>query len=300
MRRRLGFTLIELLVVIAIIAVLVALLLPAVQQAREAARRSQCRNNLKQWGLAMHNYEEINRMLPFASTNNRRHTFVVSLWPQLDQLALFDKYDFNTHFYLPPNTVTNSLSGVIANRLPIYSCPSDREGIWQGDAYWRARGSYVVSWGDRTRPWTTTPTNKAAFGWTNDNIANPQSTRFRDFTDGLSNCLLMAEILMAKTDTAYDMRGDFLNDDGNFSNHQFMTINTPNGGVDVNICVVTNDAAMPCIAGANKHATARSRHVGGVHALFGDGVVRLVGDNVDLATWRSLSTIDGSESISDY
>ena len=149
-RRRLGFTLIELLVVIAIIAVLVALLLPAVQQAREAARRSQCRNFLKQWGLAFHNYEETNKMLPFGAITTPRHTFVVSLWPQMDQQTMFDKYDFSTGFWQPPNTIFGTTNGVIAAKLPYYFCPSDNSGLWQGDNYLRSRGSYVVSWGNNT------------------------------------------------------------------------------------------------------------------------------------------------------
>ena len=297
--RRAGFTLIELLVVIAIIAILIALLLPAVQQAREAARRSQCKNNLKQWGLAMHNYTDQNKMFPFGATANPRHTFVVSLWPQLDQAALFKQYNFSTPFFLPPNTITNTMNGVMAAQLPLYRCPSDRVGLWMADIYWRPRGNYVVSWGNNTRPWTVAPTTKAAFGWANDNSTTPQVTKLSTFTDGTSTSLLMSEVIMATADNHWDGRGDFLNDDGSFVNFQFMTINTPNSGIDVNQCV-TNAPPTPCIAGANRHNAARSYHTGGVHSLMADGGVRFMANNISIRTWRALSSINGSEPVGEF
>ena len=200
------------------------------------------------------------------------------------------------------NKAVAELGGNIAQVLEDLGAVLSRRTSYEvlNEIYWRARGSYAVSWGDRTRPWTTTPTSRGAFGWTNDNPATPQATKFRDFTDGLSNCLLMSEVLLPRIDATWDGRGDFLNDDGNFANFQFMTINTPNSGVDVNQCVASGDPAMPCVAGAQRHDAARSRHVGGVHTLIGDGTVRFVSDNIDLATWRGLSTIDGSEVVGDY
>ena len=298
--RRRAFTLIELLVVIAIIAVLIALLLPAVQQAREAARRSQCKNNFKQWGLAMHNYADQWAMLPFGATGTPRHTFVVSVWPQLDQIALYKQYNFSNPFWQPPNTITSTMSGVIATKLPIYYCPSDRTGAtWQADIYWRARGNYAVSWGNNTRPWTVAPTSKSAFGWNNDNAATPQITRFANIQDGTSTSLLMSEVIMATSDSHWDGRGDFLNDDGAFANFEFMTINTPNSGIDVNQCV-TNIAPTPCIAGANRHSAARSFHTGGVHVLMADGASRFISNNISLSTWRALSSINGREPSGEF
>src|SRR5580765_3279733 len=97
--KRPAFTLIELLVVIAIIGVLVALLLPAVQSAREASRRSQCSNHIKQWTLGFHNYHDTNQTLPSASKNNMRHVWVYSMWPFVEQQAIYNAYSQETHFY---------------------------------------------------------------------------------------------------------------------------------------------------------------------------------------------------------
>ncbi len=306
--RRRGFTLIELLVVIAIIAVLIALLLPAVQQAREAARRTQCKNQLKQWGLAMHNYHDTANVLPFAATVTPRHTFIVSLWPYLDQAPLYNAYNFGLGFWQSPNCVQNALTGVIAAKLPIYSCPSDKSGYWQGDTYWRSRGSYVVSWGNVTRPQIAAPVSRAPFGYFNDNSATPRSSRFADFTDGTSNTLLMSEILMARNDAAagpWDIRGDVFNDDTNFVSFQFMTLNTPNSKTpDINNncgpAAANTDPMMPCSGGGNQQVIARSRHIGGVHVLMGDGAVRFVSNNLNLATWQALGTMDGGEVLGDF
>src|SRR5690606_29045010 len=126
-QRRQGFTLIELLVVIAIIAVLIALLLPAVQQAREAARRSQCKNNLKQLGLAMHNYLDVHGVFPFGqiyfttrpsgATDSRVSWFWMIL-PFVEQSAVYSKLDFTVPTYSSPNSSVNTTP------MPGFYCPS--------------------------------------------------------------------------------------------------------------------------------------------------------------------------------
>lgn len=132
-RRQRGFTLIELLVVIAIIAVLVALLLPAVQQAREAARRTQCRNNLKQMGLAMHNYEGTYKRFPSSGESTDESTnptvrrffpcgFFVAILPLIDQASIANQWNFNVHYTMPPN---GGPGGLASTTIPSYICPSN-------------------------------------------------------------------------------------------------------------------------------------------------------------------------------
>ncbi len=131
--KRAGFTLIELLVVIAIIGVLIALLLPAVQKVREAANRAKCTNNLKQWTLAMHLHHDGHGTLPYAKKNNPRTTWVVQLWPYIEQDNLYRQYDFRVGFWEPPNCLAYATDGPVARPVPIYLCPSDR-GIPGQDA----------------------------------------------------------------------------------------------------------------------------------------------------------------------
>jgi prepilin-type N-terminal cleavage/methylation domain-containing protein len=302
--RKLGrdaFTLIELLVVIAIIAILIALLVPAVQKVREAAARTQCQNNLKQWGLAMHNYHDAQKKLPYASHNTPRRAWPTLLWPYIEQAGLFKDYDPNVGFHQPPNIVASTMNGVCANIVPTYYCPSDRVGAkWQGDTFWRARGNYVVNWGPITQPFTApAPTAWAPFGYKDFSSANqPRTTRLIEITDGSSNTLLMSETSMAFNDKDADIRGDILNDGGSLPCNQFMTLNTPNAGLDKLGAWCVNTPQLPCATGTPTHKTARSKHgPGGVNVLLGDGVVRYVADTIQLTTWQALSTMNGNEVI---
>ena len=306
---RSGFTLVELLVVIAIIGVLVALLLPAVQAAREAARRTSCINKLRQWGLAVHNHHDSLGYIPQGNQNNPRRVWVVLVWPYVESGSMYAQFDQTQHFYLPPNTVTSTTNGIYAKTAPLYYCPSDRmNAIWKGDIYYRARGSYVINWGNQAVPYNAADTAQdpgkgiAPFGY-EDNASGslPRKVRLANFTDGTSNTLLISEIIMAGNDSDFDIRGDWLNDDRPCT--QFMTINTPNSGTDVSpYCnAATYPKNPPCTTtgSGNSYKAARSKHPGGVNALIGDGATRFFTNSVSITNWRALGTMDGGEVISE-
>jgi prepilin-type processing-associated H-X9-DG protein/prepilin-type N-terminal cleavage/methylation domain-containing protein len=312
-----AFTLVELLVVIAIIGTLVGLLLPAVQQSRESARRSQCVNNLKQWGVAMHNHHDALKALPYGQNRVNppgseaskpgqgavRRTFVVSLWPYLEQSDLFSAYDPNKGWYdMTTNSSGRTNQSLGATQAPHYYCPSDRPGaMWKANVYVFCRSNYVTNHGPST---FFAGERKAPFGWTySGGWSNyiPYRTNFKDVTDGTSKTLLMSEIRMTPTDASGDLRGCTMNDQGT---PWFMAVATPNSGSDQTntpgaVCNNTETRDMPCNVGLNAAVAARSRHPGGVNVVMCDGAVRFFDDSIDLATWAALSTMNGGEQINE-
>ena len=299
-RRRLAFTLVELLVVIAIIGILVGLLLPAVQAAREAARRMQCSNNIKQWSLAFHNFESAYKKFPKGSSNGgtlKRQTWVMYVWAYVEQTNLHNQNNFAQHFYLQPGTIGNTMNGLCGKRVAAYLCPSDTGTIDQNVGFYqRTRGNYVVNWGNSWYGQNPQPTALAPFYSVNGARSNPGVVKFGSITDGTSNTLLLSEYLMAKSANDNDWRGDIHNDDGVFRFHTLLTPNTSSPDIILNGWYqVTNDPAMPAATGNQQRNAARSRHTGGVNASLFDGSVRFVSNSIALAPWQAMGTMNGGE-----
>ena len=306
-----GFTLIELLVVIAIIAVLISLLLPAVQSAREAARRAHCVNNLKQIGLAMHNYHDIVGALPGSYLVYGQTSFsaLSMTLPQMEQANLFNALNFSLAYDQPANdTVRNA-------DVSAFICPSDFPNPLKARGaqtnYMADMGSWIV-WQAATGPNANMAPPDGAF------FAN-SSTRFGAITDGLSNTGMFSERVMAdgsnaiispKSDvffspaaptTLADAVRDcqavdttslssqfplFLGAPWTLGQHVFQHVTPPN----TRSCgfFTALRASMP----------PSSRHPGGVNMLLGDGSVRFVKDTINIDVWRALGTIRGGEVIS--
>lgn len=220
-RKRKAFTLIELLVVIAIIAILIALLLPAVQQAREAARRTQCKNDFKQLGLAIHNYHDVFGTIPLGSTISnattaagtgnefRRFSPHLALLPFIEQSAL---YDSSVSSLAPDggnDAPWNEGVPCVTARLPYLLCPSDSESSIDGN---KAKTNYMFSHGDdaidQNPAWAGNNGNGLrGFFVSIKNNGQGGNRRFRDVTDGLSNTIAMGERITAKAGADTVKRG---------------------------------------------------------------------------------------------
>ena len=313
--KRTGFTLIELLVVIAIIAILIALLLPAVQQAREAARRTQCRNSLKQIGLAMHNYLDVFGTFPpgyisttmgnTAATQNTHWAWGSMVLPYIDQAPLYNKYDINS----PMSATTGNNATIRSTVIPGYMCPSDantntRLNRWNGGGALWARGNYGANLGKQlggnlTQWLGISSAQRGAMGL-------GMGAKVRDFTDGQSNTVMVWEMRVGIGDQ--DPRGTWAMGRygtslvaGCQNEGDCPGINTPNNGSDdVFGCNSVPAQGMGCWNGGDGQVSPRSFHVGGVHALLGDGSVKFISENLDFNTHRYISSIAGGETVSDF
>jgi prepilin-type N-terminal cleavage/methylation domain-containing protein/prepilin-type processing-associated H-X9-DG protein len=285
-QRRRGFTLIELLVVIAIIAILIALLLPAVQQAREAARRTQCRNNLKQIGLALHNYHDafgvfppgnaLSSLSPDAgyavdlTTANRAagYGWAAFILPQIDQANLYNQLNVSG-LQLVQLMMQPALRPLAQTSLPAYLCPSDNAPSLNDQRGFTnpvfgdtdvATASYVGVHGTRwshADDWIKTHTDPYGVFWPASRV------RIQDITDGTSNTFLVGE-------RNWD----------NFSAIWIGTRNyTGNGNVGLrqHLGITNWKINLP---GTNSPRAFHSNHTGGAHFLFGDGRVQFISDSI--------------------
>jgi prepilin-type N-terminal cleavage/methylation domain-containing protein/prepilin-type processing-associated H-X9-DG protein len=323
-RKKSGFTLIELLVVIAIIAILIALLLPAVQQAREAARRSQCKNNLKQLGLALHNYHDNYNMLPKTNygVTGMSSWWGTSVWtnilPYIEQSAVYNKWDMNRNY--DQGASNGAANGPRYTKIAAFNCPSDRPyaGTQPGN-------NYAVSCGPHWSVFNGNSTGMGAGAFNRNAESN-----FRDLLDGTSNVVMVSELLhgdnvhpsisdsdvasltsaSAPSNSEFPTMDDLANV-GGLCAAQWTTAgtsgtqssNSQNGSdwsAPLPTQTILGTQATPnwkyptCIytsgyglcADRDGIVPARSRHVGGVQATFCDGSVRFISDSIDLLTWQ--------------
>lgn len=335
-RRRAGFTLIELMVVIAIISILVALLLPAVQAAREAARRAMCANNLRQIGLAIHAYEGSNRCFPPATVGYDSpqawagfFSVHVHLLPELDKVSLFNSLNF--HYGAYPDslhrseTVVNHIMplSIPANAcnltvrmtsVALFLCPSDHAPFRPGNNY---RGNTGVGYQYEPLPEHPDSGNGLfpEFG-----LIRPASV-----TDGLSHTAAFSERLLGSGAAEsvperdlYSMGGLVVTADDQLMSCRIGARPGPLNDDNFNVMgrdwiwtgrertlyshtQAPNGRIPDCMWGGHfaghGMATARSLHPGGVNVLMGDGSLRFVGEGIALQVWRGLGTRSGGELV---
>jgi prepilin-type N-terminal cleavage/methylation domain-containing protein/prepilin-type processing-associated H-X9-DG protein len=291
-----GFTLIELLVVIAIIAVLIALLLPAVQQAREAARRSQCINNLKQLGLALHTYHDSLNAFPpgwLGVQGGISHmegpsgfAWGAHILPYLDQAPLYSRINFN----LSCTDASNAIARQTV--LPAFRCPSDsstdtwslgEEGNPSNILATLPTANYMGSFGTEGFEDICDGAPFPAAQCVSDGMFfHNSSTKMRDVLDGMSNTIFLGE---HRTDANLDWHSTWV-------------------GV-----VPEGDEAIARVLAVSDHTPNHpsqhiddfsSPHTGGVHFLFGDGRVRFITQNIDTGLFKAMASRAGGEVMGDF
>lgn len=308
--QRSGFTLIELLVVIAIIAILIALLLPAVQQAREAARRSQCKNNLKQIGLALHNYHESHRTFPSGIIRtgtkpdwNNLLGWGTMILPNLDQAPLYNQINVNQAWMTGGGSASNLNEPAAKTGLSVFVCPSDAGQLINKDS-WKVydpntaktgtegvgKSNYMGLRGSRRLSdfgsGTSARMRQGILGTWNRRVA------IKDITDGTSTTLIVGERHTKGSKVGGIWIGGFSNGSNNVDT--FSTCGEIRNTAG-NAPTPSNDFL---INGPHNRAYS-SLHTGGCHFLYADGHVGFVSENIDSDTLIDMCTFDRDEVVSE-
>ncbi|MDZ7618560.1 MAG: DUF1559 domain-containing protein [Patescibacteria group bacterium] len=309
-----GFTLVELLVVITIIGILISLLLPAVQSAREAARRLQCSNHLKQLGLALHNYHLSHRQFPIAQfvyidahtpDGWLRHGWFYAVLPYMEQQALADAYQ--AHLGQSPRAGSFSYTDMPDKSavVPGFMCPSDGANPKVHNASSATNqqgfhGNYVLNGG-------STFFNEG--GHANSTKLNGlfqvlSGIRIEDIRDGTSNTLLASELILVPDGAVgtgqEDIRGRYHN--VRHAGALFSTRYPPNTSEPDrhNYCINTIRQAPCTYTGTDVIVSARSYHPGGVTTAMADASVRFISESIDATLYRGLGTRAGNEPITSF
>ena len=265
MRRsdRHAFTLVELLVVIAIIGILIALLLPAVQAAREAARRAQCTNNLKQVGLALHNYHDTHRSFPSGNVNSSAINAWALILPFLEQVNAYEKWDFRLNIDHANNVEAKKTT------VDTYFCPSRARDVYPFVSGNNAMGDYALSAGTSMVHYATPISNYKGMFNTNS------SCRFRDITDGSSNTAAGGEKRISKSSSQYPLVNMNTHYRWGYHGLRNMTYRM-NEDISISGTLTWNDT----------YANFGGDHPGGCNFLVADGAVRFLSETVDFTQYQ--------------
>lgn len=289
-----GFTLIELLVVIAVIGILIAILLPAVQAAREAARRVECSNNLKQMGLALQNHHDSVRAFPAGFQLPNRTMWQAYLLPYLEQQNLYDSMQFDQ----PWDTPGSSNAKACSTTISVFRCSSaasprklDVQGFFgRVPSNYLACASGLVARESGPAPWIGSPSRDGLF-------FQNSSIRAGDIRDGLSNTIAIGEALFR-----YEVWGD--NDDGDAQvvDHWYFGSNNPLEHMEGSEGLGSTAVRINSVKRPNAHIDEKelcfsSSHRSGVNVVFADGHVTFIAEGIKSDVWSGMGTRSGREAI---